>query len=759
MKNRKGMTLVEIIVAMGLLGIIAVTTLMALTGYVTYISRTKGITQDIFVAQDGLETEIREVKAMIRTGTVSGYTAESYVVFGRTLSGYTLQEAVDRHELNTVVGSGLEIEFAVPKVATIDAKLYRGSTAVANNHAYGSAINSVALRATGTYTMAPGEVSFIDKVQWYVSREGFNLPMTASPGEIEIGSLYPRFPEDYEPIPGATSLTLNGLESYTGHHVVFSVTPVASSLKMGSMANSAPMYIDGPPVLDNLKLHLNASLLSRTDVASIRIDGTDARIKSWSNLASAIPSTVLPDATQSNTALQPLLQDVSFDETTFPGVWGRQAVSAATGAGMTVAAPSSSSGLRTAAAMTVILVARPDPALGTSPVLQGNNWSVGRTVAGGAFGITSGTRRMEPSDAALGLDGAWHVYVGIWNVTNTSTGKGTLTFQVDKDEFTQTFDSGLASSNQFYTGSTSNKSITIQTDGIAIAEMMVYYQNLQGTEPLEQIKTHLFEKYMPEITPWSIRQLYPLSDNIELGGTLALPALVAARLMDGTHVNVAVNWSPATVDTSVAGSFDYIATAQADSNKTTIMSVGVIGIDHIADRTDSCLQLTGGSYVLPLTVDAVFADGITRPTPITWDSPSISQSTPGTYVVHGVSTLDESKSVDFQLVVSGRPVTGIALSPSTPLYLLSTGSLYRTASLNASVTPANATDPSITWTTSNAAVATVTNGTVQGVGPGTAVITATSVSDPGVSASSTVYVDKRVGVECTVRPEETRHER
>ncbi|MBP7401818.1 MAG: Ig-like domain-containing protein [Clostridia bacterium] len=736
MKSRKGMTLVEIIVSMGLLGIIAVFTLMALTGYVTYIARTKGITQDIFTAQDGLETEIREVKAMIRTGAVTGYTAEPYVVFGRTLTGYELTESADAHELNTVVGSGLEVEFPVPEVGTIDAELFR-SSAVTTNYAYGADVGGVALRATGNYTIAPGESSFIDKIQWYVSRDGFSIPMAASPGEIEIGSLYPRFPEDYEPIPGATTLTLNDLSDHIGHHIVFTVTPVASSLKMGSMANSAPLYVAGPPVIANLKLHLDASMVSRDDTLSIRIDGTDARIQAWPNLARAISSSVLADAAQTTAANQPLLQDVSFDETGFPGVWGHQAVSAAAGSNMTIAAPSSASGLREADAMTVILVAKADPAaLGISPVLQGNGWSIGRTVADGAIGITSGSVRTEPTDAALGLDGEWHVYVGIWNVTST-TGRGTLTFQVDKDEFTQTVSSGLTAGNQMSTGN------TIRTDGLAVAEMMVYYQNLQGTEDLEKIKTYLFEKYMPEIVPWSIRQLYPLSDTIEQGGTLALPDTVAARLMDGTRMNVAIDWSPSAVDTSVAGSFDYIGTAQADPTKTTVLSVGVIGIDHIPNVSQSCYQLAGGNYVLPLTADAVFADGVTRATRIIWDTPSISQSVAGTYVVHGVSAYDATKTVDFQLEVIRRPVTGITLSQSV-LYLRSSGGSYRSATLTATVAPPDAFDPSITWTTSDAAVATVTNGgIVQGVGTGTAVITATSVSDPGVSASCTVNVDKR----------------
>jgi uncharacterized protein YjdB len=129
-------------------------------------------------------------------------------------------------------------------------------------------------------------------------------------------------------------------------------------------------------------------------------------------------------------------------------------------------------------------------------------------------------------------------------------------------------------------------------------------------------------------------------------------------------------------------------------------------------------------------VDAVFADGVTRPTRINWDSPSISQSIAGIYTVHGVSAVDSTKTVEFQLEVVYRPVTGITLSQNL-LYLRSSGTSYRNATLTATVEPPDAFDPSVNWTTSNAAVATVADGTVQGVGAGTAVITATSVTDPG----------------------------
>ena len=65
------------------------------------------------------------------------------------------------------------------------------------------------------------------------------------------------------------------------------------------------------------------------------------------------------------------------------------------------------------------------------------------------------------------------------------------------------------------------------------------------------------------------------------------------------------------------------------------------------------------------------------------------------------------------------PVTGIALDQSALDVEMGT-----TATLTATVSPDNADDKTVTWTSSNEAVATVADGVVTGVAPGTATITA-----------------------------------
>lgn len=86
--------------------------------------------------------------------------------------------------------------------------------------------------------------------------------------------------------------------------------------------------------------------------------------------------------------------------------------------------------------------------------------------------------------------------------------------------------------------------------------------------------------------------------------------------------------------------------------------------------------------------------------------------------------------------------TGVTLPRSITLKRTSvTLPVGATMMMTASITPYNAANKSITWTTSNANVATVSDtGEVTAIAPGTATITATTVN--GLKASCTVTVEK-----------------
>ena len=94
-----------------------------------------------------------------------------------------------------------------------------------------------------------------------------------------------------------------------------------------------------------------------------------------------------------------------------------------------------------------------------------------------------------------------------------------------------------------------------------------------------------------------------------------------------------------------------------------------------------------------------------------------------------------SDSKELSLTVKSVSVTGVTLD-QTELSLY-TG---QSATLTATVTPNDATNPNVTWSSDRSDVATVANGTVTAVKEGTATITATAEDDSNISATCTVTV-------------------
>lgn len=90
----------------------------------------------------------------------------------------------------------------------------------------------------------------------------------------------------------------------------------------------------------------------------------------------------------------------------------------------------------------------------------------------------------------------------------------------------------------------------------------------------------------------------------------------------------------------------------------------------------------------------------------------------------------------YQLTIN-QLVTSVALD-NTSISLVAGNS----QSLQTTILPSNANDRSVTWKSSNTKVATVTNGRVTAVAPGTATITCTTADGTNLSASCTVTVQQ-----------------
>ena len=174
--------------------------------------------------------------------------------------------------------------------------------------------------------------------------------------------------------------------------------------------------------------------------------------------------------------------------------------------------------------------------------------------------------------------------------------------------------------------------------------------------------------------------------------------------------------------------------------------IGPVPIDIIEDtgvtlNSKSETVLQGETTTLTATVTPANATYKT----VTWTSSNPSVASVSGGVVTGVSkgsatitaTTKSGKTATCTITVKDNPdiinPTGIKLD-QTSLTVSEGGS----ATLSATVLPANATNKTVTWETDNASVATVSSGKVTGVSAGTATITAKTSNGLTATASVTV---------------------
>lgn len=212
------------------------------------------------------------------------------------------------------------------------------------------------------------------------------------------------------------------------------------------------------------------------------------------------------------------------------------------------------------------------------------------------------------------------------------------------------------------------------------------------------------------------------------------------------------------------GSATITATAKDGSKKkvtckVTVKIPTVVKVSRVSlNKNDLALTSKGQSYQLSASVAPSNASNKS----VKWTSgnpkvATVSSSGKVTAVANGNTTItataaDGSGKKDICAVTVNIPkpadptptptpsvvkVSSVSLNPSS----LSLTKKGQTARLSATVSPSNATNKSINWSSSNSNVATVNNGVVTAVGNGSATITATAADGSGKRASCSVTVN------------------
>lgn len=254
--------------------------------------------------------------------------------------------------------------------------------------------------------------------------------------------------------------------------------------------------------------------------------------------------------------------------------------------------------------------------------------------------------------------------------------------------------------------------------------------------------------------------------SLTVGGS---PTTLVATVSPADATDKSVTWSSSNTSVATVSATGVVAPVSAGTATITVTTVdggltascavtvasGVVAVTGVSlDMTTLNLFVGGSSSTV---VPTVSPSNATDPT-VTWSSSNtgvatVSDSGVVTPVAAGtatitVTTTSGSFTDTVEVTVSPVAVTGVTLNASTMGLVLPGG----TGMLVAMVAPGNATNPGVTWSSSDTGVATVSNsGLVSGVAVGTATITVTTTDGSFTDTCEVTVTQAPTGV--SVAPE------
>lgn len=382
MRKDKGFTLIEVILAIALLGLISVAFLPSIASSIKWMVFTKtNITKETFKSQGEMEANINKIKeALINNESLLDGGNYKYNIvkkvdkvelfktqFSNTArnypSAYQIEVSVDsKRKFITLVGDERLPELPVPQIEVNALKLLRDATESPERFEYYN-YNNLKLKGIANMTKNPQNSFNRYRHDWYVSKPGFIMPVPSADSinmDYDFGRIYPGFPDNYVSSPIYSDLgseysyidennrTINVLlsnnivKSHPGRQILFTITPFSKALKKGNEALSMPIYIYGPDYNTDLMVHLDASTIFTSDKYNSStnpkgsIENDEYRIRNWKNnrLSTNVPNENL-NAKQTTLVKMPVLRTSLINsvyitpEVPFQGdessgkVWGR----------------------------------------------------------------------------------------------------------------------------------------------------------------------------------------------------------------------------------------------------------------------------------------------------------------------------------------------------------------------------------------------------------------------------------------------------
>lgn len=306
-----------------------------------------------------------------------------------------------------------------------------------------------------------------------------------------------------------------------------------------------------------------------------------------------------------------------------------------------------------------------------------------------------------------------------------------------------------ANAAQTVTWSSSDENVATVTGGI-VTGVAVGTVTITATSTKDNTKS---DTYSIEVKPIKVTDITvaPATQSLSVGGTVQLSATVSpANATDKTYEWSSDDETVATVDADglvtalKIGTCTIKATAKDGSaaSGSCAITVAATQVTSISVLPESATIKVGATQQLTASVLPNDATDKTY----TWSSTATDVATVSadglvTAIKAGSATIkataNDGSGVVGECAVTVENIMPTAITMATSLGF-TVGDDAKT--LTPTFTPANTTDQTVTWTSSDEAVATVVNGVVTPIGEGTCTVTATSNADNSVKAVCNVSV-------------------
>lgn len=551
--NKKGFTLIEVLVSIALLGIIAVSFLPPIASSLKWLVDTKTtITQKAFEQQQDMETSIQEIIKAMNSGEINSSVYSSLEItdkiqvklFESNFSSYDASRNYpsaykveildgDNKKFIALVGDKRLPELPVPVIETVNRVFIRDGAESSITHEYSNYAN-LKIIAKSNMTENPSNSFNRYRSDWYVSKPGFNIPLQNISNideDNDFGRIYPSFPNDYISAPVhseigsaysfvnvaqrniSVELRNDIINKYYGRHILYTITPFAKSLKMGSTSYLLPLYLYGPKMTTNLSLHFDASTIDMSDIynsslntnGTLVIEGGNHNVKNWKSSRPSVKNPTLnQSAIQKTKDNMPILLKNDDLTDSYTGhaipfqegevstrVWSR-----ALGNKSTTMSNMKVSEIDLGINLNLFIILRKTdtplaPQINTS-IIKGNSATGSRLWSLDWVGEPSNPR-LSLLDGSNRTDLASTLNLGEWYLVQVST-QSNLLLEASSLKRDSTHN---LSANGIKALKSNTKTIDINWNGVEIAEILVYNSSLSSSE-LDSIRSYLIYKYNPD---------------------------------------------------------------------------------------------------------------------------------------------------------------------------------------------------------------------------------------------------------------------